>query len=406
LSDWKLARAEAFPLLFFLSAVPWPPRFEQPITSALIRWVAAATTEMLHWLGIQAQTSGGAVALQSGLVGITEACSGVRSLQAGIMFGLAMGEWFLLRPARRVFLLLVAVVLALGTNLVRTLTLTLEAERHGVAGLERVHDLVGNIIITALVLAIWMVGKLLSKKRAATGGSIVADRSRWQHFGRHLFGPVPEGLPMVAMAVLAGIFGARLLYARVEAQDQTQTAPFFMARTSEAKANRFVAIPYEIWNELRPTSGEYIRHDDAQLPGGGADCFHFFWKPSAWNRFALIHRPDICMPGVGWESSGAPEPRDLQIDGRSIKVYLFRFHRGNAKALELWGAWRNGEPVSLDYQLGQIFGTAVPPKALQLEGKRRSATEIVACSVIADGAEPAPEIALAILPSVFNYRAQ
>src|SRR4029077_13034824 len=101
----SLARAEVFPVAFFLTAVPWPPRFEQPLTTALMKWVAVATTELLHWFGIEAQTSGGAIALRSGLVGITEACSGVRSMQAGIMFGLAMGEWFLLRPMRRIVLL-------------------------------------------------------------------------------------------------------------------------------------------------------------------------------------------------------------------------------------------------------------------------------------------------------------
>ena len=100
-----LLRAEVFPVLFFLTAVPWPARLEQPVTAALMRWVAVATAELLHWIGVEAQTSGGAIALRSGLVGITEACSGIRSLQAGIMFGLALGEWFLLRPARRFLLL-------------------------------------------------------------------------------------------------------------------------------------------------------------------------------------------------------------------------------------------------------------------------------------------------------------
>ena len=31
----NLLRAELFPILFFLTAVPWPPRFEQPITAGL-----------------------------------------------------------------------------------------------------------------------------------------------------------------------------------------------------------------------------------------------------------------------------------------------------------------------------------------------------------------------------------
>src|SRR5207245_2044932 len=155
------ARAELFPVLFFLTAVPWPPRFEQPIVSSLMRWVADTTTELLRWLGIEAQTSGAAIALRSGLVGISQACSGIRSLQAGIMFGLAMGEWFLLRPARRLILLFVAIALALATNLARTLALSLQAEWNGIDSLDRVHDLIGNVMISTLIVGTWIAGKLL-----------------------------------------------------------------------------------------------------------------------------------------------------------------------------------------------------------------------------------------------------
>src|SRR5205823_12016668 len=50
----KLLVAESFPILFFLTAVPWPPRFEQPITAGLMQLVAAATTGLLHSFGIPA----------------------------------------------------------------------------------------------------------------------------------------------------------------------------------------------------------------------------------------------------------------------------------------------------------------------------------------------------------------
>src|SRR5205085_7002087 len=134
----NLLRAELFPILFFLTAVPWPPRFEQPITAGLMQAVAAAATALLHWFGIPAHTAGGAITLRTGVVGITEACSGMRSLQAGIMFGLAMGEWFLLRPQRRIVLLLIAI--ALCTNLIRTLVLSLQAEWNGLSAVEKIHD--------------------------------------------------------------------------------------------------------------------------------------------------------------------------------------------------------------------------------------------------------------------------
>ena len=369
--------------------------------------MAAATAELLHWLGIEAQTSGAAIALRSGLVGITEACSGIRSLQAGIMFGLAMGEWFLLRPARRVVLLLLAIVLALTTNLARTLTLSLQAEWHGVDSLDRVHDFIGNSTITALIVGIWVAGRLLApraKRRPVPPATEIAGQAR-----RLLTKLRTEGRPVFRLLLLcfvAGIICARALYARLEAQDRTQTAPFFTVRIDNSTGNRQAPIPRDIWNELRPTSGEYVRRESPELPRGGADCFHFFWKPSAWNRFALVHRPDICMPGVGWKVDGEAEPFDVALNGRSIRCYIFRFQRGNAHALELWGVWRNGEAVPLDYQPAQVLGAAVPPPSLHLEGKRRSATEIIACSVIADGTAPAPEIAVALLQAVFQYRAQ
>jgi exosortase len=399
-----LARAELFPVLFFLTAVPWPPRFEQPIVSHLMTWVAITTTELLHWFGIEAQTSGAAIALPVGLVGISEACSGVRSLQAGIMFGLAMGEWFLLRPWRRVILLVIAVVLALITNLARTLALSLQAEWHGVDSIERVHDLIGNIVITVLILAIWIAGKFLASSRSSGESVLSIERitERLKTAASKLTTPSPKLFRALTLTFLVGIIGARSLYAWIEAKDRTQTTPLFEAKVDNS--NQLRRIPQEIWNELRPTTGEYVHRQSGELPGGAADCFHFFWKPSPWNRFALVHRPDICMPGVGWQLIGPAEPIEVALNGGSLRCHLFRFKRGDTYALELWGVWRNGEPVALDYEPNQVLGAALPPTSLHLEGKRRSATEIVACSVIANGELPPPQIAVALLRSVFDYK--
>ncbi|MGI9088597.1 MAG: exosortase/archaeosortase family protein [Chthoniobacterales bacterium] len=401
---YNLARAELFPVLFFLTAVPWPARIEQPITSTLMRWVAAATAELLHWLGVEAQTSGGAIALRSGLVGITEACSGVRSLQAGIMFGLALGEWFLLRPARRVLLLGLAIILALATNLARTLALSLQAEWHGLAAVENVHDLVGNITITSLIVAIWLTGKLLAPRQGQDPWRELGQR--WQVFRRGLLVRREPAFAFLVIASVAGLVCARMLYGSIESRDHTQTAPFFAAQASEIAGDQFVPVPREIWNELRPTSGEYLRRHDQSLPRGVADFYHFFWKPSPWNRFALVHRPDICMPGVGWELSGAPTAMEIEFNGRPVRFHAFRFHRGPYHALQMWGVWRNGEALSLDYSAAQALGAAAPPSTLQIEGKRHSATEIAACSLFSEQNEPSAEMAVALLRSVFQYKPQ
>jgi exosortase len=400
----KLLAAELFPILFFLTALPWPPRFEQPITAGLMNTVAALTTALLHLCGIQAQTAGGAITLRNGIVGITEACSGIRSLQSGLMFGLAMGEWFLLRPFKRIALLFVAIALALGTNLIRTFVLALQAEWHGIAAVDRIHDLTGNLLVTLMVVAIWFCGRLL---RGGTPATVPFDFHKFSERWRALMGGLSAGLLPVASALLiagvAGVAAGKIVSTKIETQDRTQTAAFFSVRDNGNVSQTRIELPRDVWNELHPSSGEAIRVRDSRL--GYAESYHFFWKPSPWNRFVLVHRPDICMPGVGWQSAGGPEALTVDFNGREVQLYAFRFQRGDTEALELWGVWRNGDPVPLDYQPDQVLRAAAAPGALHLEGKRRSATEIVSC-VIAGTTRwpPEPQRAVAILKSLFQYQ--
>jgi exosortase len=400
----ELFRVELFPILFFLTAVPWPPRFEQPITAGLMNAVAVATTSLLHLCGIPAQTAGGAITLRNGIVGITEACSGIRSLQSGIMFGLAMGEWFLLRPLKRIALLAIAIALALGTNLIRTFVLSLQAEWHGVAAVENIHDLTGNLVVTAMVVAIWFCGRLLRGRAPVTAPFDFKKCSeRWQTLASSFSNHFKWAAIALLLAGIAGVATAQIFSARIEAQDRTQTSPFFSLRDNGSISQTRIDLPRDVWNELHPSSGEAIRVRDDRL--GYAESYHFFWKPSPWNRFVLVHRPDICMPGVGWQSAGGPEALTVSFSGHEVQLYVFRFRRADIEALELWGVWRNGEPVPLDYQPDQVLRAAAAPPALHLEGKRRSATEIVSC-VIAGNKRypPEPQRAVAILKSLFHYQ--
>src|SRR5207302_1875595 len=81
-----------------------------------------------------------------------------------------------------------------------------------------------------------------------------------------------------ALAIrIAGVFGiaiAQIVSAKIETRDQTQTAPFFSVREDPSQTQ--VQLPRDVWNELHPTSGEYIRIRNPR-PGAG-ETFHFFWK--------------------------------------------------------------------------------------------------------------------------------
>src|SRR5437763_12229243 len=146
------------------------------------------------------------------------------------MFGVAMGEWCLLCPLRRIALLFVAIAFAFAPNLIRTLALSLQAEWHGLEGLERIHDLTGTLAVIALVIAIWICALALRSPNAKAHFDFENLGARLRAVGAG----VPTTLQRVALVILiAGVFGitiAQSVPAKVEARDQTQPEPSFFVR--------------------------------------------------------------------------------------------------------------------------------------------------------------------------------
>lgn len=113
----------AFPVCFIFVAVPWVTPIEAPIVQGLMTTVAAVATETLQLFGIPAQLQGSLIRVSTGLVGVNEACSGVRSLQTSLMIGLLFGELKRLSVPRRVALVIGALAIALLANFARAFTL-------------------------------------------------------------------------------------------------------------------------------------------------------------------------------------------------------------------------------------------------------------------------------------------
>jgi exosortase len=80
MGGWPGLRHFAFPVVFFLVALPWPTRLEQLIVQNLMRAVTGINVAMLNTVGIPALQLGNVIEVGAGLIGIEEACSGVRSV--------------------------------------------------------------------------------------------------------------------------------------------------------------------------------------------------------------------------------------------------------------------------------------------------------------------------------------
>src|SRR5207244_7915063 len=109
----------AFPVAFIFVAVPWPTSVETPVIQGLMRLVAHGAAETAMLLGTPAEVEGNLIRVSNGLVGVNEACSGIRSLQTSLMIGLLFGELKRLSILRRAALVGGAVAIALVTNFLR-----------------------------------------------------------------------------------------------------------------------------------------------------------------------------------------------------------------------------------------------------------------------------------------------
>ena len=161
---WLGLRTFIFPILFVFVAVPLPQIIWNPVVLSLQNLVSFVNVEALNLFGIPAVRHGSVIQLPNCLVGVDEACSGVRSLQSSIMAALFIGDVMFKHRRLRWMILAVGVLLALFGNMVRALFLSWTALSHGENALDAVHDGAGWAILafttTGLVLGAWLLGKM------------------------------------------------------------------------------------------------------------------------------------------------------------------------------------------------------------------------------------------------------
>ena len=104
-----ILRVIAFPLLFFLFMVPMPAIFFYAITARLQTLAAESGASVLDLLGVPILLDGNVMHLSRLTLGVTEACSGIRSLMTLVALGVAWA--YLMLPKRWMQVVLVVAVL-------------------------------------------------------------------------------------------------------------------------------------------------------------------------------------------------------------------------------------------------------------------------------------------------------
>lgn len=284
-SAW--ARHFAFPVGFVLTAVPWPTPLEAPAIHGLTNLNASLASGLLTLFGHPAVQRGSIIETARGLVGVDEACSGIRSLQAALMLALLGGEFFRLSARRRSALFAGGIALALLTNLGRTLWLIGVVSRGGPDALAGAHDEAGVMTMLVCVAGLGLLGW---RWRANTAAPAPTSRAR----------PVspPSGTVAAMLGiVLLGEAGTELWF-RLRSPD-APAAAWRIEWPRAADRFREIAIRPAVREVLRLDTGEAAAWRDRA--GRDWTVHRLRWEPRPAQEaiLAKYHTPDVCLPAAG-----------------------------------------------------------------------------------------------------------
>ena len=163
LRGWATLRHFLFPSFFLFLAVPLPGILWSPVVLMLKEFITSLNVETLNLIGIPAAQQANVIRLPNCVVGVDEACSGVRSLQSSIMAGLFIGNLMFKRTSSQLAFLLAGIGLALAGNFLRSLILSITAHRHGIQALERLHDAAGWSIFLFTAMGLLFLAWLINR---------------------------------------------------------------------------------------------------------------------------------------------------------------------------------------------------------------------------------------------------
>ena len=364
------------PILFFLVAVPWPTPIEHGIVDLLTRLNTGLTTESLVWMGIPAMQRGNVIELARGVVGIDEACSGIRSTQANLMLALFFGEYHRFKVSRRLALVTFGFLFALLFNYARTALLTVIASKQGVEAMNRWHDPAGTTVLLGCFGALWLTSVVLRRRKGKdvvkAGGSVENGTASRDASLRDTASPhrheiaecgernadsstkavisevsEPQSLNPGARWLLIGLTVWGLMIPVISEvwfqvhESKTGSDPVWSVAWPPSATPGVEPAPISqgTREQLLFDEGGSVRWRDKE--GARWQMFYFRWLPalSIFRRvevqFAKSHRPEICLPATGRMLkdqknvsimvNGAAVPfrfYDFDDRGRPLHVYL------------------------------------------------------------------------------------
>ena len=343
--NWNAAVA----LLLWALCAPIPPGTYSRLTLALQLWVSENVLRTLHLLGIAALRHGNVIELANGSVGVEEACSGVRSLISCVFAGLFFSATLVRGAGSRALLIGLSGPLALGMNFIRSLVLTLLANR-GVNIAGKWHDVTGFAVLALTAACLAGLALLLERREKnpvapAPGPAAPALPSA----------PRPAQLFTLSagLAVAAMLVGLFVLNTRSTVRPDAPVPNLYAILPASVPGWR-VDTTTDLYQfaELLQTDHlaqrTYLRRTAAGQEVQ-VTLYAAYWRAGqAPVSLVASHTPDACWPGAGWSALPVPAtPAPPTIAGRTLAPPEYRIFKSGDFPQHVW-FWHlfDGRPIA------------------------------------------------------------
>ncbi len=320
----------SFPVLFFLVAVPWPTRLEAPLIAWLSEANAALSTELSGLLGSPCIRHGTTIETGAGVVGVEDACSGIRSLQSTVMVALFLGELFRYSLLRRAALLLGGMALALSCNIVRTTYLVRTADLHGLAAVKENHDQAGFAILGVTLAGLLVLVWAIRPRVALASGPAPPPAAPIPPTPHPRVSPRAVAALVALVAwVLAFELGIELWFGSSEKQ-AARVVPWTCRLPATEPGFAEKPVPDATREMLKYDEGHQAEWRDAA--GRRWQLYYLRWL-ATHNRYRAVeasnqargHAPDICLRYAGMILQTNLGTRILDLHGVQFQVTTERF---------------------------------------------------------------------------------
>ena len=337
-SSW--AKVMFFPLLFLVTALPWPIQLERLVTLQSLQSVGEAARVILGLFDMHVEVVGFEIRTPYGVSHLSDACSGIRSFHLAVVGGLFLGGFLPMSFARRFYLLLACVATGFLINVVRVcLLVTILFNSQSVQVMNDWHDQLGWI--TQAVFLVLMLAEAVAFyaiKRVRTATTLTAEpsyRVNMPDISLAARKHVSLLLTIIMFCIWVPLVaeGWYLLHER-ERGVSDKVMGWSLVDELPHESVREMPMPQIVQEQLPYEEGRYLVWQD---PSGAV--WQLYWMRfdgSTYSAFAHnIHQPETCLPSQNYAFVEGYKPVELELDGEEY-VWLHQYYEREGAPLHLF----------------------------------------------------------------------